>query len=142
MTEYELYFGRSTDQGVTWSSETAEFMISANDGQDVEDVGRKCLGIATDSQGNIYIVWAEDLVSVHEIMLLKSTDEGVTWIHSDSDYNISYDGAPANDAFDPDIAIDHNDNIYVVWHQKPASDTSEIHISISTDAGNTWSGTS
>jgi hypothetical protein len=142
MTEYELYFGRSTDQGVTWSSETAEFMISANDGQDVSSVGRKCLGIATDSQGNIFIVWAEDLISVQEIMLLKSTDEGVTWIHSDTDFNISYDGAPANDAFDPDIAIDHNDNIFVVWHQRPASDTSEIHISISTDAGNTWSGTS
>ncbi|UCE65133.1 MAG: carboxypeptidase regulatory-like domain-containing protein, partial [Candidatus Zixiibacteriota bacterium] len=82
----------------------------------------------------------EDLVSVQEIMLLKSTDEGVTWIHSDTDYNISFDGAPANDAYDPDIAIDNNDNIFVVWHQRAASDTSEIHISISTDAGNTWSG--
>jgi len=142
MTGYELYFGRSTDQGVTWSSETADVMINANDSQNVSDVGRKPLGIATDSQGNIFIVWAEDLVAVQEIMLLKSTDEGVTWIHSDTDYNISYDGAPANDAFDPDIAIDNNDNIFVVWHQRPASDTSEIHISLSTDAGNTWSGTS
>ena len=90
MTGYELFFGRSTDQGVTWSSETAEFMISANDGQNVSSVGRKCLGIATDSQGNIFIVWAEDLISVQEIMLLKSTDEGVTWIHSDTDFNISF----------------------------------------------------
>ena len=85
-----------------------------------------------------HVVWAEDLVSVQEIMLLKSTDEGVTWIHSDSDFNISFDGAPAVDAFDPDIAVDGNDNLYVVWHQHTAlADTSEIHISISTDAGDT-----
>jgi len=144
LQSYELYFGRSTDNGVTWSSETIDVMISADDGQNVSSVGDKPYGMATDSQGNIFIVWAEDLydtLEVQEIMLLKSTDQGVSWIHSTSDFNISYDGAPYNDAFDPDLAVDNNDNIYVVWHQKPVSDTSEIHISISTDAGDTWSGT-
>lgn len=145
LQSYELYFGRSTDNGVSWSSETADVMISADDGQDVSSVGDKPYGMATDSQGDIFIVWAEDLHDApndyQEIMLLKSTDQGVTWIHSDSDFNISYDGDPYNDAFDPDIAIDNNDNIYVVWHQRPVSDTSEIHISISTDGGDTWSGT-
>ncbi|UCC78579.1 MAG: exo-alpha-sialidase [Candidatus Zixiibacteriota bacterium] len=144
LQSYELYFGRSTDNGVTWSSETIDVMISADDGQNVASVGDKPFGMATDSQGNIFIVWAEDLheiPEVQEIMLLKSTDQGQTWIHSNSDFNISFDGAPDNDAFDPDIAVDNNDDIYVVWHQRPVSDTSEIHISISTDAGDTWSGT-
>jgi hypothetical protein len=144
LQSYELYFGRSTDNGATWSSENIDVMISPNDGHDVSNVGDKPFGMATDSQGNIFIVWAEDLYDnpeVQEIMLLKSTDQGQSWIHSNSDFNISYDGDPYNDAFDPDIAVDNNNDIYVVWHQRPVSDTSEIHISISTDGGDTWSGT-
>jgi Neuraminidase (sialidase) len=143
---YEIYFGRSTDNGVTWSSETMDVMISADDGQSVITTGDRPLGMETDSQGNIFIVWVEDLHEApndyREVMLLKSTDQGVTWIHSDSDFNISYDGAPLVDASDPDIAVDSDDNLYVVWYQDiAATDTAEIHISISTDAGTTWSGT-
>jgi len=143
---YELYFGRSTDQGVTWSSETVDVMINADDGQSVATTEDRPLGMATDSQGNIFIVWVEDFHEapddLREVMLLKSTDEGLTWLHSNSDFNISYDGAPLVDASDPDIAVDNNDNLYVVWYQDIATaDTAEIHISISTDGGNTWSGT-
>ncbi len=140
--QYELYFGRSTDHGVTWSSEALDVRISANDGQNVSNVGDKPFGIATDSQGNIYIVWAEDLADYKEIMLLKSTDQGQNWIHSDSDFPISYDGDLYVDANDPDIAVDGNDNIFVVWHQNTPEGTVEIHISISTDHGTSWSGTS
>jgi hypothetical protein len=136
----EIYFSRSTDNGVSWSSETWDSPISAVDGQSVINNGDKCIGIDTDSQGNIYIVWAERLNLYREIMLLKSTDYGVTWIHSDADFNISFDGAPLKDADDPDIAIDSNDDIYVVWYQDTFSDSSEIHISISTDAGDNWTG--
>jgi len=122
-------------------------MINADDGQSVVTTGDKPLGMATDSQGNIFIIWAEDLHEApndfQEVMLLKSTDQGVTWIHSDTDFNISFDGSPYLDAHDPDIAVDNNDNLYAVWHQRTAlADTSEIHISISTDGGDTWSGTS
>ena len=143
---YELYFGRSTDQGATWSSETVDVMINADDGQNVIKTGDRPLGMATNSQGDIFIVWVEDFHEapndLREVMLLKSTDEGLTWLHSDSDFNISYDGAPLVDASDPDIAVDNNDNLYVVWYQDIATaDTSEIHISISTDGGDTWSGT-
>lgn len=140
--QYELYFGRSTDNGTTWSSETMDVQISANDDQDVSTGGDKPIGITTDALGNIYVVWAELLTDVNEIMLLKSEDQGVTWIHSDNDFNISYVGDPATNANDPDIAVDSNDNIYVVWHQPVASGTVEIHLSISSDHGETWSGTS
>jgi hypothetical protein len=145
LQSYELYFGRSTDQGVTWSSENMDVRINADDGQSVSNVGDKPIGMATDSQGNIFIVWAEDLSDVQEIqeiMLLKSTDQGLSWIHADSDFNISYDGSPLVSAYDPDIAVDNSDNLYVVWHQDIATaDTAEIHISISTDGGDNWSGT-
>jgi len=115
-------------------------MISANDGQNVGGM-EHAFAITTNSLGHIFIVWTEDLVSNEEIMLLKSTDQGDTWIHGDTDFNISYAGSTV-DTHDPEIAIDNNDNIYVVWNQDIATaDSSEIHISISTDNGDTWSGT-
>lgn len=136
----ELYFGKSTDNGATWSSYTSDNMISANDGQNVGG-NEHAFAITTNSAGDIFVVWYEDLVDNYEIMLLKSTDYGDTWIHDDADFNISYSGSTV-DAYDPEIAIDHNDNIYVVWNQDIATaDSSEIHISISTDNGDTWSGT-
>lgn len=139
----EIAFGSSTDNGITWSSETMDVIIAAPDSQNPPyNSLEKYYGIATDSYGNIYVVWAEDLVDTYEIMLLKSTDLGQSWIHSDSDFNVSYNGLPYQNATDPDVAVDNNDNIYVVWHQRTDIDTTEIHISISTDLGATWSGRS
>lgn len=139
----ELYFGKSTDNGITWSSYTADFMISANDGQNVGGSDH-AFAITTNSMGNIFVVWAEDLYDApddyREIMLLKSTDYGDTWIHGDTDFNVSFTGSTV-DANDPEIAVDNNDNLYVVWNQDIATaDSSEIHISISTDNGDTWTG--
>ena len=126
LQSYELYFGKSTDNGLTWSSETEDLRISADDGQDVSNIGDKPYGIASNSKGEIFVVWAEELTTTREIMLLKSTDQGENWIHSDTDYNISFDGAPYNNAGDPDIAIDCNDNIFVVWHQDADVFTDDI----------------
>jgi hypothetical protein len=135
----EIHFGKSTDNGVTWSSQHTDIMISADDGQDVVELYH-AWAITTNSLGDIFVVWSETLTTSREIMLLKSTDQGDTWIHGDADFNVSFAGS-TNDAFDPEIAIDNNDNIYVTWYQLlPAIDTAEIHISISTDNGDTWSG--
>jgi len=135
----EIHFGKSTDNGVTWTSQATDIMISADDGQDVVELYH-AWAITTNSLGDIFVVWSETLSTGREIMLLKSTDYGDTWIHGDIDFNISYDGS-TNDAYDPEIAIDNNDNIYVAWYQfLPVIDTAEIHISISTDNGDTWSG--
>jgi hypothetical protein len=136
----ELYFGKSTDNGVTWSSYTSDFRITAADGQNVGG-NEQAFCIKTNSWGHIFVVWYEDLADSSEIMLVKSTDYGATWIHGDADFIISYAGS-TGDAFDPELAVDYNDNLYAVWNQDIAiADSSEIHISISTDNGETWSGT-
>ncbi len=135
----EMHFGKSTDNGVTWSSYNSDNMISADDGQSIVG-GYHAWAITTNSMGDIFVVWSEPLAENLEIMLLKSTDRGDTWIHGDTDFNVSFAGSTVN-AFDPEIAIDNNDNIYVVWSQYiAAADSSEIHISISNDNGDTWSG--
>jgi hypothetical protein len=117
----EIHFGKSTDNGVTWSSQHTDIMISADDGQDVVELYH-AWAITTNSLGDIFVVWSETLTTSREIMLLKSTDQGDTWIHGDADFNVSFAGS-TNDAFDPEIAIDNNDNIYVTC-----------------DNGDTWSG--
>ncbi|UCE65244.1 MAG: T9SS type A sorting domain-containing protein [Candidatus Zixiibacteriota bacterium] len=135
----EMHFGKSTDNGVTWSSYNSDKMISADDGQNIVELYH-AWAIATNSMGDIFIVWSESLTTNREIMLLKSTDYGDTWIHGNTDFNVSFAGSTV-DAYDPEIAIDSNDNIYVVWSQYIAAvDSFEIHISISTDDGDTWTG--
>ena len=135
----EMHFGKSTDNGVTWSSYDSDIMIGADDGQNIMELYH-AWAITTNSMGDIFVVWSESLVTNREIMLLKSTDYGDTWIHGDTDFNVSFAGSRAN-TYDPEIAIDNNDNIYVVWNQDiAATDSSEIHISISTDNGDTWTG--
>jgi len=135
----EIHFGKSTDNGVTWTSQATDIMISADDGQDVVELYH-AWAIATNSFGDIFVVWSESLATNREIMLLKSTDYGESWIHGDTDFNISFAGS-TEDAYDPEIAIDNNDNIYVAWYQLlPTIDSAEIFISISTDYGDTWSG--
>ncbi len=139
-----LFFGRSTDNGATWSSTTADRQINAVDSTSINGVGDRPLDIGTDNGGNIFVVWPEDFIlgvdTTSEIMFMKSTDQGSTWIHSDINFPISHIGAPFADAFNPSMAIDHNNNIYVVWHQGSSLNMSEIHISKSTDGGETWSG--
>jgi len=135
----EIHFGKSTDNGATWSSQASDIMISADDGQDIVELYH-AWAITTNSVGDIFVVWSEDLNYNREIMLLKSTDYGDTWIHGDADFNVSFSGSTAN-AYDPEIAIDNNDVIFVVWNQDLAGvDSSEIHISISTDNGDSWTG--
>jgi hypothetical protein len=104
-------------------------------------VGDKPLDIGTDSFGNIFVVWAEDLDTTQEIMFLKSTNHGQTWLHSESDFPISFDGLPYVNANNPSMAIDRNNNLYAVWHQNAPSGHVEVHFSKSLDGGSTWSGT-
>jgi len=142
---YEIYFGKSTDNGATWSSETADRYINAQDGQHAcgsPVAGERPLDMDMDNSGNLYVVWAESLgtTDAYEIMLLKSTDQGETWIHSDADFPVSYTGVPNVNAYDPSLGIDYDNNMYVVWHQNAPSGHAEIHISKSTDGGDTWTG--
>ncbi len=97
--------------------------------------------IAVDSNGKIHVVWNEKTVSYpshYEIHYSSSTDNGRTWSAMSGDIVISYDDSysPANSSA---IAVDSDDNVYVVWAEDDPS-VQEVHYSISTDGGVTWSG--
>jgi hypothetical protein len=136
LVPYEVFFSKSNDNGRTWTGSMADFQISANDGEGVQVSMERLVDMAVNSLGEIYVVWAESLTNVgYEVMLVKSTDGGDTWLHSDADFAISYPGDSR--ALDPAIAIDHDDGIHVVWHQSYEG-FAEIFYGYSNDGGATW----
>ncbi len=141
----ELYFSKSTDGGITWSGTAGDVMINANDGQNVwYSSNYEYINIDVDSQGRIFVVWTEDYeqTGIREIMLVYSTDYGTTWENSTADVPVSNPNGIAYDAGKPAIAVDPNDNLHAVWHQKTdgAYNLYEVCYSRSTDNGITWTG--
>ncbi|MBU0518044.1 T9SS type A sorting domain-containing protein, partial [bacterium] len=94
-------------------------------------------GIAVDSQDNLYVVWGEEVAGSDEIHFSISTDGGNTWSGQLGDETLSFSGG--NNAYNPDIAIDENDVIHVVWNQVWNGLVDEIHYARSSDGGATWS---
>ena len=134
---YEIYFSKSTDNGRTWSNTDFDQMISADDGEGTIVSGERPVGLAVNSLGHAFVVWAESLTDAGwEIMFVKTTDGGASWVHSDTDFPLSFIGGTR--ANEPKIAVDHNDNLHAVWHQTSPDGSAEIYYGFSTDEGDTW----
>jgi len=135
---YEIAFSKSTDNGRTWSGTSEDRIINAQDGEGILiPTQQQSISMAVSGISDIYIVWAESLtdVSSGEIMFIKSTDGGATWVNSNTDYPISFPGGTT--ARQPVIAVDNNQNLHVVWQQSDGT-AAEIHYSFSSDFGDTW----
>jgi hypothetical protein len=144
----EVFFSKSEDSGNNWTGTSGDFQISALDGQSVYNAGiygSRRIDIAVDGEGRIFVVWPEkytqaDFDTSQEVMVVISTDGGTTWINSDLDFPISDTLTNIQPNY-PALAIDHNDNVHVVWNQiNPATGKADIYYSASTDHGATWSG--
>jgi hypothetical protein len=64
-----MFFSRSTNKGVTWSTPISFPSAARGIGSD----------ITTDSAGNIYYIWPSSGASTANIYMVKSTDGGVTF---------------------------------------------------------------
>jgi hypothetical protein len=64
--------------------------------------------IAVDSNSRIHVVWDDKYPSKAEIYYKKSTDKGVNWTTKRLTWN-------SGDSLRPDIFVDSNKNIHVVW---------------------------
>jgi hypothetical protein len=93
---YEIYFKKSNDGGVTWMTER----LTNNTGSSERPA------IAADGS-NICVVWQDSTSGNDDIYLNKSGDGGVTWTTKRLSNN-------AGNSLYPAIAIDGL-NIYVVW---------------------------
>jgi hypothetical protein len=124
--------GRSTDGGNTWSDFLNDLMISGVSWQTDP-------AMTVDRQGNFYCCY-DDFSDYSAIVLIKSTDKGLTW---NGPHNIVYQyGHFADKSF---ITCDRTEgsydgNLYIAWSNFwEGDDSSAILFSRSTDGGTIFS---
>jgi hypothetical protein len=76
------------------------------------------------------VVWYDDTPRNYEIFYKKSTDGGTTWTSQRLTYS-------SGESKYPDIAVDTNNHIHVVWDDDSPGNF-EIHHKKSTDGGMSW----
>jgi len=124
----DIYFAKSTDGGLTFS---AGVCVSDDNGTASNYAPR----VATDSQGNVYVVWHDDRNGDWDIYFAKSTNGGANFstnVQVVNDPDIQYEAA---------LAIGPAGNIYVTWIHKYDTDSSsdyDIYFAKSTDIGQTF----
>jgi hypothetical protein len=126
----DIYYANSTDGGTTWNQGRR-----VNDDLGLTNQATGFRSIAVDKNDNIHIVWM-DLRnnSLGDIYYANSTDGGITFSG-----NKKVNDAP-NGSWDASIAIDGNDNIYMVWSDNRNDTTkSDIFFSRSIDGGLSFS---
>lgn len=129
----EVHYGISTDNGVTWSSESQDLILS--DPASAADTGSPSVIVTED--GTMHVVWTQTSgAGSVEVFYSSSTDGGVTWSGATADRMISFpDG---NGAIAPQI-VGTSSSLVVVWREASAAGGAALHAGISQDGGATWS---
>jgi hypothetical protein len=139
-----IRFSSSTDEGDTWSNPIVISDVSGDciDDDNTTEGAVPCVG----PNGEIYVSWAGPAGLVFD----KSTDGGVTW-----GADVFVNSMPGGWAYSiPGIyrangmpitmcdlsSSPYNGHVYIVWSdQRNGATNTDIYISKSTDAGETWS---
>lgn len=120
--DYEIYYRRSTDGGVTWAG-AKRLTWNAGDSRNP--------AIAIDADDYIHVVWDDDTPGRQEIYYRKSTNGGVGWTAVKRLTQLN------GDSRSPSIAADPNDNLHIVWYDTTPGNN-EIYYAKSTNEGVNW----
>ncbi|MBD3170396.1 MAG: T9SS type A sorting domain-containing protein [candidate division Zixibacteria bacterium] len=100
--------------------------------------------MAIDPVGNLHVIWqgSTNLISPYhyEIYYTGSDNNGISWNGKNSSRRISYRQVFGNSALYPELTCDRYGNVFVVWNEEQIDLNNEIHLTVSTDMGNSWSG--
>lgn len=118
---YEVYFKRSTDGGVSWE---ADKRLTNN----ILSQFYSCIGI---SGSKTHIVWYDNRFGFEEIFYKRSTDGGVTF---GPDTRLTNTTSVSEY---PNIAVNGN-NVHIVWDDDRNNSASDIYYKRSLDGGTTW----
>ena len=94
-----IFFGRSTDQGATFTSQTIPNGA----------IGNFSPRLTLDSSSNINVVWISSTIS-YDVFFSRSTDSGTTFSPAQKLSNNT-----GNSSSDPQIVLDSLGNAYVTW---------------------------
>lgn len=127
---YDIYFNRSMDYGVTWRSSDVRLCTGDAAGTNVSYLPQVC------STGHfIYAVWEDARNGEADIYFNRSADNGETWMSSA--VRIDTGDAPgAYDSWEPQICGTEG-YVYAVWEDKRNGEW-DIYFNMSTDNGDTW----
>lgn len=122
----EIYYKKSTNGGSTWMTKRLTWTFY--------DSGSPA--IAVDSNNHIHVVYEDNSTedAVREIFYKKSTNGGSTWTTKRLTHSSIHN-------WFPDITIDKNDNIHIVWMRGAlmlGGTPNEVYYTKSTDGGATW----
>jgi hypothetical protein len=118
---YEIYYKKSTNGGVTWSSNKR---LTWTPGSSYNKA------IAIDSSDHIHVFFEDKTPGKFEIYHKKSTDGGNTWTTQRLTWT-------SEDSRYPDVAIDSADHIHLVLRNGPTGNY-KIHYKKSTNGGSSW----
>ncbi len=96
----EVYYKKSTDGGVAW---TASKRLTWNSGVSASPA------VASDSAGNVHVVWQDDTPGAHDIYYKKSSDSGDIW---GTGQRLTWN---SGGSMYPAVAVDSLGNIHLVW---------------------------
>ena len=127
---YGIYYSKSTDQGLSWSSSTR---IDSG----VFGANARLPSIAIDRTGGafndrVYVVWLESSTAggVH-IFATFSVNSGSTWAAPTRIDTAVQDVL----CLAPDVVVDSSGNVYVAWYDNRDTSYNHIFVSRSTDGG-------
>ncbi len=121
--QYELYYKRSTDDGLTWGTDTRLTVSSSS-------LIQKVPSLAVSGQ-NVHIAWYDMRDGNTEVYYKRSTNGGINW---GSDTRLTNNSSASTFA---SLCCSGN-NIYIVWTDT-RDGNEEIYFKKSLDNGNTWS---
>ena len=119
----EIYYRGSPDGGLTWG--TSKRLTWSSDSSYFP-------AVAADSKGGVHVVWRGNTPANYEVFYKSSPDGGATWMAAK---RLTW-ATGSSEA--PDLAIDSNDLIHLVW-QDDAPGNAEVYHKASGDGGASWS---
>jgi hypothetical protein len=119
-TNNEIYYRRSTDDGITWSVETRL----------TEDDNFSNVPSVAVAENNVHVAWEENRDGNFEMYFKSSTDNGQNW---GTNMRLTDDAA---DSYSPSLAASGS-NVHLVW-QDMRDANEEIYYKLSNDCGTNW----
>lgn len=134
-----IYFSRSTDFGVTWSTPYSILSLNWSTHLNSTRALNTFPSLTVDGNGKLYLAVADRLQGAGwDVAVISSTNEGTTWttpVHPNDETNLD------SDQIRSWITIDHRNRPHVFWYDDRnyyPTYSGDVYYSYSTDGGLTW----